>query len=550
MVSIIIPVYNVRQYIDKCLESIVAQTYRDLEVILVDDSSTDGSGDRCEWWSRQDMRIRCIHKENGGPGPARNLGVREARGEWLFFVDSDDWIEDNTLELLVDKVVSSDADIVICNANLITMDADGVQRITPYKIQTVIEDASSPRENEEIIYRTDTAVWGKLMRMSYYRGLGIEMPAHPYEDTSVAPVILAGAKRIACVRDCLYNYRQHRRGSITGNAKNVIYIGMSIREVAENADGLGVLEEFRDAFMKYSRWMIRSIDYHLNASPEREEARAKYYDAVMTECRKVMDTYYPGWDSVSRLNYVVWGSYNVRSMTAKLLLNMSHMIDHYGFSSIVSVESEDQTGKKPLVIGERSIVHDNKFRESMLKKEMGQAFVKQIETESERADYLILDLLEERCDLSEYKGRLFTRSEAFDEAVIEGKEQFVPVDRLGYSLEQWQEKCMAFIACIQERYPAQRVILVRNRLCEAYGTMEQRSFYTDVDRIRKINDLLERYYDFFIAHFPGIKVVTCREELMYTDQDYVYGVFPYHMNELAYHDAAEQMEAYIKEQDQ
>lgn len=548
MVSIIIPVYNVIQYIDKCLESIVAQTYRDLEVILIDDSSTDGSGDRCEWWTRQDPRIRCIHKENGGPGPARNLGVRKARGEWLFFVDSDDWIENNTLKLLTDKADASGADIVICNANLITTEEDGTQRITPYKIQTVIEDASSPRENEEIIYRTDTAVWGKLMRISYYKGLGIEMPAHPYEDTSVAPVILAGAEKIACVRDCLYNYRQHRRGSITGNAQNVIYIGMSIREVAENADEIGVLEKFRDAFMKYSRWMIRSIDYHLNASPEREEVRAKYYDAVMTECHKVMDTYYPGWDSASRLHYVVWGSYNVRSMTAKLLLNMSHMINHYGFSSIVSVEPEEQEEVSCYRI--RSIEHSNKFRESMLKKEMGQAFAKQIDAESARADYLILDLLEERCDLSEYKGCLFTRSEAFDEAVIEGKEQLVPVDRLAYSLERWQEKCMAFIACIQERYPAQRVILVRNRLCEAYGTMEHRTFYMDVDRIHKINDLLEQYYDFFIAHFPGIKVVTCREELMYTDQDYVYGVFPYHMNELAYHDAAEQIEAYIKEQNQ
>lgn len=545
MVSIIIPVYNVRQYIDECLESVVHQTYEDLEIILVDDSSTDGSGDRCEWWSSQDPRIRCIHKENGGPGPARNLGVREAKGEYLFFVDSDDWIEQNAVGVLRDKAIASGADVVICNANLITPGKDGTQRVIPYKIQTVIEDASSPRENEEIIYRTDTAVWGKLMRTSFYRGLGIEMPAHPYEDTSVAPVILAGAGRIASVRECLYNYRQHRRGSITGNAQNVSYIGMSIREVAENADALGVLQEFRDAFMKYSRWMIRSIDYHLNASEESVEARAKRYDAVMAECRRVMDTYYPGWDSASRRNYVVWGSYNARCMIAKLILNMDHMLSHYGFSSIVSL---GQRNKNPGA-GVRKVEHENKFREAMLRKEMDQAFVKRIETESAEADYLILDLLEERNDLLEYEGSLFTRSEAFDEAVVEDKERFVPVDRLIYSLTEWQKHCAAFIACISQHYQPQRVILIRNRLCEAYGTMEQKEIFSDVDRIRRINELLDSYYDYFIEHFPGIKVVACREELMYTDQDYVYGAFPYHMNELAYYDVAEQIEKYIKEQD-
>lgn len=545
MVSIIIPVYNVKQYIDKCLESIVHQTYENLEIILVDDSSTDGSADRCEWWSRQDARIRCIHKENGGPGPARNLGVREAKGEWLFFVDSDDWIEENAIRALRDKAIASGADVVICNANLITTEADGTQKVLPYKIQTVIEDASSPRENEEIIYRTDTAVWGKLMRTSFYRGLGIEMPAHPYEDTSVAPVILAGAGRIASVRECLYNYRQHRRGSITGNAENVRYIGMSIREVAENAEALGVLQEFRDAFMKYSRWMIRSIDYHLNASGESAEVRTRRYDAVMAECRRVMDAYYPGWDSASRRNYVVWGSYNARCMTAKLILNMDHMLCHYGFSSIVSLGPKNNASSAD----DRKVSHKNKFRESMLRKEMEQIFVKRIKTESAEADYLILDLLEERNDLLKYDGRLFTGSEAFDEAVIDDKEKFVKVDRLAYGMEKWQKSCDAFIACIREYYRPQRVILIRNRLCETYGTMEQKAFFEDVDGIRRMNELLDHYYDYFIGHFPGIKVVGCSRNLAYTDQDYAYGAFPYHMNELAYYDVAEQIEKYIKEQD-
>ena len=92
LVTVVVPVYNVRPFLETCLDSLLQQTYPYLEILLIDDGSTDGSGDLCDHYARKDSRIQVIHQENGGLGAARNEGIRRAGGEYLSFVDSDDWV--------------------------------------------------------------------------------------------------------------------------------------------------------------------------------------------------------------------------------------------------------------------------------------------------------------------------------------------------------------------------------------------------------------------------------------------------------------------------
>ena len=106
MLSIIVPVYNVEKYIGKCIESIVNQTYKDLEIILVDDGSTDNSGKICDEWARKDKRIKVIHKKNGGLSDARNAGLDICTGDYIGFVDSDDYIELNMYEDLLIQMMT------------------------------------------------------------------------------------------------------------------------------------------------------------------------------------------------------------------------------------------------------------------------------------------------------------------------------------------------------------------------------------------------------------------------------------------------------------
>ena len=113
-VSIIVPVYNTERFLNRCIDSVLAQTYSDWELLLVDDGSTDSSGSICDEYATQDSRIRVFHKENGGVSSARNLGLDYARGEWITFVDSDDYIAPDMIEKLYETQKRNNADITVC----------------------------------------------------------------------------------------------------------------------------------------------------------------------------------------------------------------------------------------------------------------------------------------------------------------------------------------------------------------------------------------------------------------------------------------------------
>lgn len=116
MVSVVVPVYNVEKYINQCVESIINQTYRNIEIILVDDGSTDTSGIICDEWKQIDNRVRVIHKANGGLSSARNVGIDVAKGEYIGFVDSDDYIATNMYELLIGLMKQYDVDVARCSS--------------------------------------------------------------------------------------------------------------------------------------------------------------------------------------------------------------------------------------------------------------------------------------------------------------------------------------------------------------------------------------------------------------------------------------------------
>ena len=113
LISVIVPIYNVALYLEKCINSIIHQTYKNIEIILVDDGATDGSGAICDEYKNKDNRIKVIHKNNGGPASARKAGARIASGKYIGFVDGDDWIESEMYEKLLAYVKRDNAQVVI-----------------------------------------------------------------------------------------------------------------------------------------------------------------------------------------------------------------------------------------------------------------------------------------------------------------------------------------------------------------------------------------------------------------------------------------------------
>ena len=160
-VSVIVPVYNVAPYLPRCLDSILAQTYREFQLILVDDGSTDGCREICDEYAARDGRITVIHKENGGLSSARNAGLEQSEGDFISFLDSDDWIHPQFLELMLRAQQAKDYDLVIC-------DHQRVYESAPFQHGDV--SVFTPRElNLEDVYRhpqTKSYVWNKLYRRS------------------------------------------------------------------------------------------------------------------------------------------------------------------------------------------------------------------------------------------------------------------------------------------------------------------------------------------------------------------------------------------------
>ncbi len=160
MISVIVPVYNVEKYLDKCIESIVNQTYRDLEIILVDDGSPDNCPAICDEWAKRDTRIKVIHKENGGLSSARNAGLDIATGEHITFVDSDDYLYKQSFEKMIKSLKIFDADISMCSSVSIDKNKKELSRN--------ILDKNAVFLGEEIVEKfvisLNTSVWNKMFK--------------------------------------------------------------------------------------------------------------------------------------------------------------------------------------------------------------------------------------------------------------------------------------------------------------------------------------------------------------------------------------------------
>ena len=163
MISIIVPVYNAEKYLDRCIQSILAQTYTDFELLLINDGSTDSSGAICDKYAEQDSRVRVFHKENGGVSSARNMGLDNAVGEWITFVDSDDWVLPQYVEnLLKCKSENNDVDLVISmSANVYSN-----RTIVPSPQKTVISSDKASLLFTEFQLSWRTSPWGKLYKKS------------------------------------------------------------------------------------------------------------------------------------------------------------------------------------------------------------------------------------------------------------------------------------------------------------------------------------------------------------------------------------------------
>ncbi len=214
-VSVIIPVYNVKEYLDTCISSVKAQTYTDLEVILIDDGSADGSAELCDGYAAGDSRFKVIHQENAGASKARNRGLSAASGAYVAFLDSDDWLEPDAYETLTDLLERENTDVAFGLGERVYRTE--LNRKPDGKI-TVLEEKEilDAYILDEIQYPPmQKALWDKLYRRELIGELRLPESIVTGEDGVFNTKIFCRAKKAAFIGKIIYHYRDERPGNIS-----------------------------------------------------------------------------------------------------------------------------------------------------------------------------------------------------------------------------------------------------------------------------------------------------------------------------------------------
>lgn len=271
-ISVIIPVYNIQQHLRECLDSVLGQSYPHLQVICVDDGSTDESPAILAQYAQKDNRVQVIRQQNAGPGAARNTGLEAATGEYVIFLDSDDWFEPDFLEKMVDTAVREGADVAICRA--VEFDTNSGRELPsewmmkkqylPGKL------AFAPQEMADHLFQfTYGMPWDKFYRRELLTTSGIRYPAlKNSEDLAFVYPTLLAAKRIAVVDEVLIHHRINRMASVSNSRcgqPEAPYEAFQI--VKEYLEQRQLMDTYRRSFLN---WAMEFLVWHISNMSQRD----------------------------------------------------------------------------------------------------------------------------------------------------------------------------------------------------------------------------------------------------------------------------------------
>lgn len=254
LISVIVAVYNIEKYLVDCIESIIHQTYSKLEIILVDDGSTDGSGAICDKYAQNDARIKCLHKRNGGLSDARNYGLSHANGDIISFVDGDDYLDYRFYELLIKDMKIYGCDVVECYPMAFK---DGTIPTSNYINNTIVLTPKEWLTEHNLGTFLSCVVWNKLYSKRLFDGIYFPV-GKLYEDEATTYKLIYKANKIARNKSALYFYRQ-RAGSITAESMSKEKLNLKIRIFEEKGEYFDNLNEKEIADFVYAKMAILMI---------------------------------------------------------------------------------------------------------------------------------------------------------------------------------------------------------------------------------------------------------------------------------------------------
>ena len=342
-VSIITCVYNMEQYLERCISSVLSQSFDDYELILINDGSTDKTGLICKKWADEDERIKYISKDNEGLGASRNLGIQLAKGEYVAFLDADDWLDPYFLELMIKTAICDEADVVISDMCFVNIYDDGLDK-TVSKIRFK-EGLIYPENELNYFGKCRTFLCGKIYKRALFTNNHISLPKHAYEDVSVVPYIMYKSKHVSYVEDALYYYYRNRSGSIINDFRQLNYLTDSLTELMcrfrdenEKLSGDDSNVWFRCALMNLFWGQVCNI-WRLT---EGRFSREKYEDIqnVRENAYKKFCEFFPDGRVLDGIKIFIDGNPSIRNALLKILLDSDQITNNTDDAHVIICDKE------------------------------------------------------------------------------------------------------------------------------------------------------------------------------------------------------------------
>ena len=512
MVSIIVPVYNVEDYVDECINSLINQTYTNLEIICVDDSSLDSSYEICKRLESTDSRIKVYrNSSNQGLGSTRNNGVEMSHGDYLFFVDSDDWLSYDAIEKQLNKLLQEGSDVCIgtvSNFNQATGEYTDNWRIV----------------DEEYALKTylNWAMFNKLYKAKFYKENNFKQYAGIYEDAATWPIMMKIASKVSVLKEVTYFYRCMTGKSIMDKWENSLRTRGAIEYMVSGFKERNYSTHDRclyEAAFALARGSLGRIKNAVKAG----KCQMEVYDNFKVEMEDCLADLFPDYKYGKTR---ALGSVNLNKIFRNLVLEYKPSEINtpiYNFSSVISLMSDFAL---PV---DTDFYHEKKFRQNMVKKDWLKLFWQNNYPEMK---YLLIDFIDERYDILEKNGCYYTRSEAFEETYIdEVIEPYSIIDRMSKQCNKlWKAQCEKFIEKINAVSPDCKIILIELYLTEYYVSNDKKTRWKNQQYITNINDILKDYYSFVKNNAKNLIVITIPAEELYTDESIAYGCYPWNYN--------------------
>lgn len=531
MVSIIIPVYNAEKYLNECLNSIIDQTYSDMEIVCVDDGSTDKSFKILKKYQLNDRRFHVIHQENLGQGYARNQALIHAHGEFIMYVDADDWLESDCVERLVRESVENQADVVIGRIAKTEYESKRTDIVLKECEEKVIDNRNKKRE----LFQITTYPFARLIKRKLLIDNKILFQNHYWEDVAIFPVIYALADKIVILDQVVYHYRNNQ-GSTVNRLDEIVYDRIKCLDT--------LISEFkeRNLYTIYSKQLTR---YVMKRCRVNLRCIKRLCDRFYEKFEKDQNTYLCNLVDTNECNVTrvcSFGSYNLM-VISKIFMwygNLNRMEEYFGGQSIISAMSTSSPELKSVKIS-----HENQFRQKCLMQDFEKVFAHLDPIAFSDIDYVFIDLLEERYDVGECEtGEYFTISEYFKDILAEIEIKYRVIQAFSdewYLL--WKKACHSFIKRVKEYISEDRIVLIKMKLARQYYTEDEILDFDNQNVIDDVNRNLERCYEIFAALVPLAKVIEIDAiGNNNTDERFKYGCYPWHLNTKFYSSAARYIE--------